>query len=109
MKRTWEGLLISLMVKVNAANNHVIPNKNIIPEKLIIRRTAVCNDIESFFRASVPRVCFISMAMTMIKTTKLMRIMAKIGPKKVTKKTIGSLRKQLQEKKDTIDHNSVKK
>ena len=102
VKRTWNGTLISLMVTVRAAKSQVIPNKNIIPETLIIRRTTVCNDIESFFRANVPRVCLISMAMMMMKTTTLMRMMAKIGPKKATKKTIGLLRKQLQERNHVL-------
>ena len=109
VKRIWNSVLLSSVVKVRAANSHVIPNKNIIPETLIIRRTTVCNDIESFVRASVPRVCLISMTMMMMKTTTLMAMMAKIGTKKATKKTIGLLRKQLQEKKeDVIGHGSMK-
>lgn len=80
---------------VRAANSHEMPNRNMIPDTLIIRRMTVLVLMASFLRASVPFVCLTKMTMITTKTTQLAIRMSSIGPKKANQKTIGLLKKQL--------------
>ena len=99
-KRTSLGLRISsLPMMARAANNHAIPNKIIIPARLIMGRINVFKSTGFFSRDSFRCFCLTNITVTMMNITELTRMTANIGPKKASQNTMGLLRKQLQKKK----------